>query len=504
MLTEKDQKRILEQGRSLELIYRQEEQLKKGIQPLNRLEIAVLEDGINALSDQEQKAALKAFQQQDGTQTWLKFVPASGAASRMFSDLFAYWDQKKNAHFNLESYLKNQQNKDFKRFITQLKKLPFYTHVYAYISQYSEVFEWDAHTFFEAFMEALLNEKHLDYSHLPKGLIPFFTDETGNAYTPFEAHLQEAIALAPPEQKIDLHFTIDKQHRPAFEALEEDFLSSQQTELKVSYSYQHPLTDTPVLDSQEEWVRNDEGHLLFRKGGHGALLENLNQIENDFVWLKNIDNIQWGVQNQQTTTWMQILGGITLTLQKQLFTHLRALEEQGANLDFEPVVAFIQTYFDKTFQLTPHNKLPHEKLIDYLHRPLRVCGMIKNEGKAGGGPFWMHSKRGRHLQIVEGVELNLETPEHQKLMAKSTHFNPVLMVCAITDRKGVKFPLHQFCDDQRYMIAHKTLGPKKIKALEWPGLWNGGMAHWNTYFVEVPKETFHPVKKVTDLINDSN
>jgi len=206
MLSEKDQKRILEQGRSLELIFRQEEQIKKGIQPLNRLEIAVLEDGINALSEQEQKAALKAFQQQDGTQTWLKFVPASGAASRMFSDLFAYWDQKKNAHFNLESYLKNQQNKDFKRFITQFKKLPFYTHVYAYISQHPEAFQWDAHTFFEAFMEALLNEKHLDYSHLPKGLIPFFTDETGNAYTPLR-HICKKLLPLPHRSKKSIYIS---------------------------------------------------------------------------------------------------------------------------------------------------------------------------------------------------------------------------------------------------------------------------------------------------------
>ncbi|MGB1019647.1 MAG: DUF4301 family protein [Flavobacteriaceae bacterium] len=502
MLTEKDQKRIIAQGRSLELIIRQEEQLKKDIQPLQKLEVAVLNDGIHQLTTEEQKQALHAFHKQDGSQTWMKFVPASGAASRMFSSLYNYQSQKRAPHFALDDYLAQEENQDVKTFINQLKRFPFFATVYAYLINHPEAFQWEDETFFDAFIEALLNKEHLGYSQLPKGLIPFFTDENGNAFTPFEAHLQEALKLAPQDQQVGLHFTIDKLHRQMFETLADQFLGENSLGLDITYSYQHPLTDTPILDQNNQWVRDEEGHLLFRKGGHGALLENLNLIDSDFVWLKNIDNIQWGQKNDLSVQWMQILGGVTLSIQKQIFDHIKTLEELREKTNTEPIIAFIKSFFDPTFQFASNRKPKHQKLIDYLDRPLRICGMIKNEGKPGGGPFWMHSKRGRNLQIVEGVELDLNTQAHQQLMDQTTHFNPVLMVCAITDAQGEKFPLHEFSDDQRYMIAHKTLGAKKIKALEWPGLWNGGMAHWNTLFVEVPKATFHPVKKITDLLVD--
>ncbi len=500
MLTEKDQKRIIAQGRSLELILRQEEQLQKGVQSLQKLEPATIHDGIHQLTFAEQQKALQLFLNQDGSQTWVKFVPASGAASRMFSCLFEYQSEKKKASFALERFL--NENEDFKTFVSHLKQFPFFAEGYAYLAHHPKALQWNEDTFFDAFIEALLSENHLGYSQLPKGLIPFFTDESGNAFTPFEAHLQEAIEMAPHGQPVALHLTIDKPYRKTFETLADQFLEKHNAAIDISYSFQHPLTDTPVLDQYNQWVRDEEDQLLFRKGGHGALLENLNQMERDFVWLKNIDNIQWGEKNELTVHWMQLLGGITLSIQKEIFNHLKTLEKHGNKTDSTPIEMFIKSHFDKSFKLTTDQKPVHQKLIDYLNRPLRVCGMIKNEGKPGGGPFWMHSKRGRNLQIVEGVELDLNTTAHQQLMRETTHFNPVLMVCAITDAHGEKFSLHEFSDDQRYMIAHKTLGAKKIKVLEWPGLWNGGMAHWNTFFVEIPKATFHPVKKVTDLLTN--
>lgn len=502
MLTEKDHNRIIAQGRSLELILRQEEQLKKGVQPLPKIEVAILNDGIHQLNAEDQQQALQHFQNQDGSQTWMKFIPASGAASRMFSSLYSYQLQKTEPHFALDSYLAKEENQDVKKFIYHLKQLPFFAEVYAYLINHPETFQWEDDSFFDAFVEALLNKDHLGFSQLPKGLIPFFTDENGNAFTPFEAHLQEALQIAPKSQMVGLHFTIDKIHRQTFETLADQFLEKTPHLLDISYSYQHTLTDTPALDQNNQWARDENGHVLFRKGGHGALLENLNQMDSDFVWLKNIDNIQWGKKNNLSQQWLQILGGITLSIQKQIFEYINTLEEQKENTNAEPIVSFIKSSFDPTFELTSDRKPKHQKLIDYLHRPLRICGMIKNEGKPGGGPFWMHSKRGRNLQIVEAVELDVNSKAHQQLMQQATHFNPVLMVCAITDAKGQKFPLHEFSDDQRYMIAHKTLGAKKIKVLEWPGLWNGGMAHWNTFFVEVPKATFHPVKKITDLLTD--
>ena len=502
MLTEKDQIRIADLGRSLELILRQEEQLKKGPQTLNALEVAVIGDGIHQLSSKKQEIALRNFQRQDASHSWQKFVPASGAASRMFSDLYKYWDEKRKPNFNFKQFLDHPQNKEFKKFITNLKRFPFYANIYGYLSDHAALFDLEGDSFFDAFVDVLLNENHLAYNQLPKGLITFFSDEKGNAFTPFEAHLEEALNLSPENQKIKLHFTIDKEHRKTFETLAELFLNSKQASLEISYSYQHPLTDTPVLDHENKWVRDERDQLLFRKGGHGALLENLNQMNTNFVWLKNIDNIQWSELNNTTIQWMQILGGITLEIQKEIFKYLKDLDNQKQNIDSSPVVNFIHEYFDKTFELQSEGKPSYEKLKDYLHRPLRVCGMIKNEGKAGGGPFWVHTKRGRHLQIIEGVELDSNSADYNSLIQNSTHFNPVLMVCAIKDVNGEKFALHEFSDDQRYITTHKTVGPKKIKALEWPGLWNGGMAHWNTFFVEVPKQTFHPVKKITDLLSD--
>jgi hypothetical protein len=303
---------------------------------------------------------------------------------------------------------------------------------------------------------------------------------------------------------VPLHLTIDKNHRELFDKtlrlFQEKFGLQGQNPLLVEYSHQHRLTDTPFIDEKKQWVRDDKGAIAFRKGGHGALLENLNHLDADCIWIKNIDNILLGQSNAAGEKWMKILAGKLLTIQEALFEHLDTLEQQKSNTDFRRITDFIQTHFDPDFNLKSESKMSHEVLFDYLHRPLRVCGMIPNKGAVGGGPFWKKELRGQSLQIIEGVELDSTLKEHSEAIAGSTHFNPVMMVCGITDHSGEKFSLYDFRDEKRFMVSKKTTKDQPITILEWPGLWNGGMAEWNSIFIELPPETFNPVKSVMDLL----
>ena len=502
MIASKDITKLEASGRSLELIYRQLEFLKNGTATLNKLEIATLGNGIVSLSSSDIERALDLYKNEDGSKTWSKFVPASGAASRMFAYLYAYLNAAASPNFDAGKYKK--ENSDIAVFLKNLRSFPFFAAIDAYLKENGNNMAIDTEAYQLAFIEAMIAPKHFGFGQFPKGLLPFFPADHGTTSTAFEAQLAESIALFPKNTPIDVHFTISKEHRSLFENTEAAFRKQLAPEidhlLTVNYSYQNYLTDTPVLDENNEWIQDDEGDLMFRKGGHGALLDNLNQLKADKFWIKNIDNIQMGKENQDGLYWQKVLGGYLTLIQNQLFAHLKALEEDD-NPDIPAIIAFINTYFNKEYTVeNSENKPIQQKLIDYMDRPLRICAMIPNEGAAGGGPLWETSTRGRTLQIVEGVELDSELPENQKLIAASTHFNPVLIACGITNRKGEKYPLHDFSNHQRYMVAHKTLEGKKIKSLEWPGLWNGGMAFWNTVFIEVPGSTFHPVKKLNDLL----
>jgi len=320
----------------------------------------------------------------------------------------------------------------------------------------------------------------------------------------FWAQILESITLGSKKKEISIHLTIDKTHRELFDNTLNIFRCKKgvdlDTSFSVEYSHQNRLTDTPCITLDDQLVRDKLGHLIFRKGGHGSLLENLNYLDADFIWIKNIDNIQLGESNQLSEKWMKILAGKLLSIQKSIFEYLRKLEKLKGSAKFDKIVKFINENFDSEYKLKPNNKLFHEILFDYLNRPVRICGMIPNEGSVGGGPFWKKELRGKSLQIIEGVELDNSIEEHKKAISNSTHFNPVMLICGITNYKGEKFSLHDFRDEKRSMISRKVYKNKSIKILEWPGLWNGGMAEWNSIFVEVPKETFNPVKSIIDLL----
>lgn len=503
-LTESDFEQLENSNRSIELIQRQYEFLVHGTAIRKEISAATLGNGIQRLTSSQITEAINNFIREKEHHTWMKFVPASGAASRMFAPFFTFQEAQSVAGFDFNSYCKSEEGHSIIKLFKELKKLPFYASTYARILQEDAISLNNEIEFFEAFVSLVLSEKGLGYPSLPKALIPFFVDEQGKQWTAFEAQLLEAFQLGQKHEAIPIHLTIDKEKRTAFEVAEANFRAKltpdQIKDFTVDYSYQHPLTDTPFLNDQNEWVRDEEGKITFRKGGHGALLENLNQLDADYIWIKNIDNILLTLANEEGEKWMQILAGHLLKVQKEIFYHLSTLEQYKTETNFNEIINFIKLHFDPDYSLEESAKMPNEVLYDYLFRPLRICGMIPNEGAKGGGPFWKKDARGKSLQIIEGVELDSQNQDHQKAIDESSHFNPVMMVCGITNHKGEKFSLYDFRDDKRFMVSEKTFGASKIKILEWPGLWNGGMASWNTLFIEVPSDTFHPVKTISDLI----
>lgn len=500
MLSTTDLQQLQTSGRSSELIQRQYEHLTAPKVPLAGIRPAKLGDGIFQLSEEEADQALQFYNNKSDEKRWIKFVPASGAASRMFSPLHSYLEALEKNKTIPSSFWDTSKGKEVKALQTKLKTLPFFGTIFGQMKEAEGIDVKDADSYFKHFVHLML----ANYANQPKGLIPFFTDEKGQEWTPFEVQLLELIRLSQRKGVVPLHLTIDKAHRKAFDAAFKAFNQKRSrldfTTVQVEYSHQHPLTDTPYIDKNKAWVREANGTLAFRKGGHGALLENLNQLDADCVWIKNIDNVQLGAQNAIGELWMKRLAGQLLLVQEKLFAHLIQLSEHKEKTDLAPIIAFIQKYFDPQFSLKAEGKMSHAALYDYLHRPLRVCGMIPNAGAVGGGPFWKKETRGQTLQIIEGVELDPNEATHKKALEEGTHFNPVMMVCGITDFRGKKFALHDFRDEKRYMVSEKADPRQPITILEWPGLWNGGMAFWNTLFIELPAETFHPVKSIMDLI----
>ena len=502
MMFKEDYKNIISEGRSPELVKRQLGYLKNGMPPFSDISPVRLSDGIQRLSKKEQVETQKLFKLEENTSKWIKFIPASGEGSRMFLPFFEYWEAKENSNFSLDSYLKSEAGTALKTLYINLKRLPFYGKVSERVSSNTSVNFSNKPDFFDAFIKVILFDKTLQYFSLPKALIPFFVDEQGEELTPFEAQLLETIEMLNKNNLITLHFTITKEHHRLFEKVEKHFRQQIPAEinslLSIQYSYQNKSLDTPFVDENNIFIRDNNENINFRKGGHGALLENMNLLDTDYVWIKNIDNIILGPKNSSSISWQQILAGKLLTIQKDIFRHLEHLTIEKENTPLEPIQNFIKTNFDPHYKLNIQNKLSYQSLIDYLNRPIRVCGMIVNKGAKGGGPFWKKQSRGRTLQIIEGVELNKSNQEFTS--EQITYFNPVMMVCGIKNFKGTKFSLLDFRDDQRFMISNKKMGNLKIKVLEWPGLWNGGMAEWNTLFIELPEVTFNPVKKVSDLI----
>ncbi len=473
---------------------------------------ASLTDGIMPLSEEEAVYYANLFESKKDRLKIQKFVPASGAASRMFKFLNEFVNEYKLGNETINAYINRKRCGAMPVFLIGIEKFPFHKTVLEYTQvKYPEYKQWDKDTRFFYFVKSLLSSNHFDFASKPKAVLPFH--QYGNYIaTPIEEHLNESGSYAFSSGISGLHFTISEEHQDSFDKIINDVKpkveANTNVQIHVDYSYQHKTTDTLAVDLQNNPFRLDDGSLFFRPGGHGALIENLNQLFADVIFIKNIDNV---IQNHIhiISLYKKALAGILLEFQDRIFTFLKVLSTENIQKEtIDEIVEFVksklQMVINADFQkYTRENKVRH--LQEILNRPIRVCGMVKNEGEPGGGPFWVRDAKGNvSLQIVESSQVDMQNPAQAKILSSATHFNPVDLICGTKDYRGEKFDLREFIDNESGFIVEKNKNGKPIKAYELPGLWNGAMAKWITIFVEVPLITFNPVKTVNDLLKPAH
>ena len=505
MLTQKDKEFLQSKGISEELLNRQLEQFKTGFPFLQLAGAAAPGKGITVTDEQQQQEYLSAWDEYlKGPHTVQKFVPASGAASRMFKNLFEFLDGDSDVPDN-----------DFiKTFFAHISCFAFYDALNdaCVVNEGATVEDLIADGDYKAVVACLLNEEGLNYGQLPKGLLQFHAYDDC-VRTPLEEHLVEgALYAAGKDGKVNVHFTVSPEHRPLFEDLVEskkgEYESKFGVKYNISFSEQKSSTDTVAATIDNEPFRNDDGSILFRPGGHGALIENLNDIDADIIFIKNIDNVVPDRLKDPTVRFKKVIAGVLVSLQQRAFDYIRLLDTgKYTHQDLEQMIRFMR---DELCQRNPNLKnLEDTEMAIYLrrklNRPMRVCGMVKNVGEPGGGPFLAYNQDGTiSLQILESSQIDTNNEEYVKMFKSGTHFNPVDLVCAVKDYQGNHFDLPRYVDPQTGFISSKSKNGKELKALELPGLWNGAMSDWNTIFVEVPLETFNPVKTVNDLLREQH
>ena len=490
MLTQDDKAFLSKKGISEEKLQAQLECFKTGFPWLKLAGAASPEKGIMVPSADEKNAYLKAWDEYlAGNGKVLKFVPASGAASRMFKNLFEYLDNNEKTEF----IQKFEDNLDHFAFIDDLKE--------AMAKNGGDGSVRSAIT-------ALLGEDGLSYGKLPKGLLKFHKYDDG-ARTPVEEHLVEGALYAGGKTgNVHVHFTVSPEHRSLFEALVAKMAPKYEEKFGVKYdvtfSEQKSSTDTVAANPDNTPFRGKDGKILFRPGGHGALIENLNELDADVIFIKNIDNVVPDRLKPETTEYKKLIAGVLVSKQAQAFRYLELLDSGVyTHEQLEEIIHFLQN--DLSCRNPELKNLEDAELAIYLrkklNRPMRVCGMVKNVGEPGGGPFLAYNSDGTiSLQILESSQIDTANEEYVKMFKNGTHFNPVDLVCAVKDYKGNKFDLRKYVDPKTGFISNKSKDGKELKALELPGLWNGSMSDWNTIFVEVPLGTFNPVKTVNDLL----
>lgn len=506
MITENDKALLERKGISEEKLNSQLACFAKGFPYLKLAAAASVEKGILVPSPDEEQAYLAAWQAytENPKHRVVKFVPASGAASRMFKDMFAFAD----ASYDVPTT-------DFeKKFFAELPHAAFFSDLNAACQRLhgKDIDALLAEGQYKAVVRAMLDAEGLNYGALPKGLLKFHRYEAG-ARTPLEEHLVEGALYARQQDgSVNVHFTVSPEHRPLFEQLVAAVVPAYEKEYgvhyHVSFSEQKPSTDTVAANADNTPFRKADGSLLFRPGGHGALIENLNDIEADVVFVKNIDNVVPDRLKGDTVRYKKLLAGVLVSLQEKAFAYLRKLDSGKYSMDdLREMLQFVQK---ELCTKNPETKLLEDtELAIYLrkklNRPMRVCGMVRNVGEPGGGPFLAYNADGTiSLQILESSQIDMADPEKKAMFEKGTHFNPVDLVCALKDYQGHAFHLPDYVDPQTGFISHKSKDGKELKALELPGLWNGAMSDWSTVFVEVPLSTFNPVKTVNDLYREQH
>lgn len=504
MITLQDKEFLAQKGISEEQIAEQLACFAKGFPYLKLAAAASVDNGILAPATDMQKKYLDAWDAYTQTdKVIVKFVPASGAASRMFKNLFEF----------LGADYDTPQTGFEKTFFEKIENFAFYNDLNQACQNNTgkDIPQLISEGNYKAVVSALLESAGLNYGALPKGLLKFHKYEDGSR-TPLEEHLVEGALYAGNKNgKVNVHFTVSPEHRPLFKALVDEkaaiYAKRYGVEYNISFSEQKPSTDTIAADMDNKPFR-DNGKLLFRPGGHGALIENLNDLDADVIFIKNIDNVVPDKFKGDTVLYKKLIAGVLITLQQKIFSYLQLLE--SGKYTHEQIMDILQFLQKKLFCKNPEVKdLEDSELAIYLknklNRPIRVCGMVKNVGEPGGGPFLAYNSDGTiSLQILESSQIDMKDPEKKEMFEKGTHFNPVDLVCAVRDYKGHKFNLVKYVDKNTGFISYKSKNGKDLKALELPGLWNGAMSDWNTVFVEVPLSTFNPVKTVNDLLREQH
>lgn len=486
--------------------------LNNGIPKINLDRPAVINDGIISISKEEAQYYSNFFDQKKSQLKLKKFVPASGAASRMFKFLNEFLNEFNLGEESINAYINRKKDKSLPIFLVAKDKFPFYKEVLAVtkstLPDYNS-YEKDTKDF--GFVKTMLSPKHFNFANKPKGILPFHQYNEYTA-TAVEEHLNECAFYASSNGKSNLHFTVSEEHQTGFEVIINEVKSkienATNTKISVKYSYQDKATDVIAVDFDGNPFRDENDNIVFRPGGHGALIENLNNLNGDIIFIKNIDNV---IQNhiQEIALYKKALAGILIQYQETIFKHMKTLtNENVSNEDLNEIVNYIKSKLnieikDDFVKYTKESKIEYLQTI--LNRPIRVCGMVKNEGEPGGGPFWVTDKKGKtFLQIIESSQIDTKDENQVKIFESATHFNPVDLVCGIKDYKAQKFDLIKFIDKNSGFIVEKNSKGKSLRAFELPGLWNGAMAKWLTVFVEVPLITFNPVKTVNDLLKPAH
>jgi hypothetical protein len=496
-----------------EKIVNQVETFEKGIPFLKLVRPCTIGEGLHVIDEEEDyEDLISAFQEAIENERIIKFVPASGAASRMFNKLQAVLNKFGDVKRYVLEEAVNHNDEDslaVLEFVNNIKRFAFYHDLKFEMGEDGYDFESLLREGnYTVIINYTLESDGLDYINQPKGSIKFHNYPDG-ARTAFEEHLIEAIHYAKAEEKpAKVHFTISPEYRGLVNSIVKPAIEQHKkagNNIQVSYSYQKPSTDSVAVTIDNKPFKDAEGNLVFRPAGHGALLENLNDLKGDIILIKNIDNLVTDHLQGTTYLYKKLLTGYLIRLQDKIFTYMRALESKDISLStinsikqFADSELLIQ--FDGSFDSLTAD-LQIKELNEKLNRPLRVCGMVKNERESGGGPFWVEDEDGTvSLQIVEKAQIDLINEEQKKILEASTHFNPVDIVCGVRDYNGTPFNLLKYTDPGTGLIAIKSKDGRELKALELPGLWNGSMAKWITVFVKVPMITFNPVKEVNDLL----
>ena len=503
--TNEDLKQIAALGLTQADVDKQIENFRKGFPKTQLIQAATVENGgILRLDDDQINHYAALYREASKGKKILKFVPASGAATRMFKDLYSFTA----TYFGID-YKIEKEHPSVKEFLEKIRTFAFFDDLVACMAKHQADFsDYMDRGDFSTVINFLLKDQYMGYGNLPKGLLKFH--KYGHLQrTPLEEHIVEGAEYARmSDDTVNLHFTVSPEHRALFRKkvaeVKRYYEDAFHVKLHITFSEQKHYTDIIAVDEQNNPIRDDNGRLVFRPGGHGALIENLNEQRADLIFVKNIDNVVPDWMKHTTIIYKKVLAGLLLKLQQQCFDSLRLLDKGVKPAQLKAIEDFIQR--DLHLELPADysgldNSEKAARLHTLLNRPMRICGMVRNQGEPGGGPFVTCNTQGvNSLQIVETAQINRNDPKQEAILASATHFNPVDLVCSTKNYRGRYFDLRQFIDPATGFISKKSKGATILKSQELPGLWNGAMANWITLFVEVPLATFNPVKTVNDLL----